>query len=340
MNTHKKIFLAFIILVVIAVGVSFILFFSKSIPGKESAPKVYRVGILNGFDYVKENADGFIAGMADLGYVEGKNIIYDVHNTGVDLEAYKKVVRKFADDKVDLMYAFPTEASLEAKKITLETGIPFVFAHANFEGMDLIDSIEKPGNNLTGVRYPGPAVALKRLEVLMEIFPDIKNIAVPYSKDYPNVPPQMAILKEHAPKLGANIIEVPVTTPDELESTLNFLRGKIDAILTLAEPVSGVSVFANIYSGFAEKNNIPAGGTMLLKDDGYEYETIFGADANCFTSGEKASKMADKIFRGIDPGTIPVESAEIYLQFNHRRAVELGVTIDEGLLSTADNIVR
>lgn len=343
MNTHKNILLAFIILVVIAISISFFSFFSKSISNELSAPKkVYRVGILNGFDYIKGNADGFIAGMADLGYIEGKNITYDVRSTGVDKEVYRKVLKEFADNKVDLIYTFPTQAAVEAKQISKESGIPLVFAHSNFEGMNLIDSIESPGNNLTGVRFPGPAVALKRLEVLLEIYPNVKNIAIPYLKGFPNVFPQMNMLNEHGPELGVNIIELPAATPDELQTGLDSLSqaGTLDAIMTIAEPVSGLPAFASVYAGFAYKNNIPVGGTLLLKENGYEYETIFGADANTFTSGEKASVMADKVFKGIDPGTIPVESAEIYLELNYRHAQDLGVELDEGLLSTADNIVR
>jgi putative tryptophan/tyrosine transport system substrate-binding protein len=344
MNTNKKvIFTIFIVLVLIAVGVSASLFLSKNIQSKNVASKVYKVGILNGFDFIGKNVDGFKAGMNELGYVEGKNIVYDVQKTDVDPVEYQKALQKFADEKVDLMFTFPTEASLEGKKVDQATGIPLVFAHANYEGMNLIDSVKEPGNNLTGVRYPGPDVALKRLEIFLKILPNAKTIVIPYLASYPNVPPQMNILKEWAPKLGVNIIEAPVASPQELQDKLNalFKEGKkIDAIMTLAEVVSATPAFVDVFGKFAEEHKIPTGGALLLKKDGFNYETLFGVDADAFSEGKQAAKLADKIFKGTPAGTIPVESAEMFFQINYKLATEMGISLSEGLLSTANNIVR
>jgi putative ABC transport system substrate-binding protein len=344
MNFNKRtIFVVFVILVLAVVGIFSAFIMNKKASNRQVAQKVYKIGILNGFDYVGKNVDGFKAGMAELGYIEGENVLYDVQKADPDVEKYQAILKGFANEKVDLLFAFPTEASLEAKKVTQETGIPLVFVHANYEGMNLINSIKEPGNNLTGVRYPGPDVALKRLEVLLEILPKAKNIVVPYFKGYPNVPPQTEILNKWAPTLGVNIIEMPVSSPEELEKSLNDLlkKGqKIDSIMTLAEPVSGTPSFTDVFGKFADDNNIPVCGTMLLKERGYKYETIFGVDTDTFASGKQAAPLADKVLRGIPAGTIPVESAEVYYEINYKKASEMGIPLSESILKTANKVIR
>jgi putative tryptophan/tyrosine transport system substrate-binding protein len=345
MNINKEnIFQVFIVLIVAIFGVSsFILLNSGNAPTKAQTPKVYKVGILNGFDYIGKCVDGFQAGMIALGYIEGKNIVYDIQKTNVDPAEYDVALQKFAEEKVDLMFTFPTEASLEGKKVDQATGIPLVFAHANYEGMNLIDTVKAPGNNLTGIRYPGPDVALKRLEILLKILPKTKTVVIPYLASYPNVPPQMAILREWAPKLGVDIIEAPVANPQELQDKLKALLEegkKIDAIMTLAEVVSATPVFVDVFGKFADDHKIPVGGALLLKKDGFSHETLFGVDADAFSEGKQAATLADKIFKGTPAGTIPVESAEMFFRINYKLATEMGITLSEGLLSTANEIVR
>ena len=80
----------------------------------QAKPKVYHVGILSGLGFIADATDGFKEGMTNLGYIEGENIVYDVQETDFDMEAYRNILQKFVEDKVDLIVAFPTEASIEA----------------------------------------------------------------------------------------------------------------------------------------------------------------------------------------------------------------------------------
>ena len=156
-------------------------------------PKVYRVGILCGLDYIANIPDGFKAGMTELGYVEGENIVYDLQSTDFDMAAYRSTLDGFVADEVDLIFVFPTEASLEAKAATAETDIPVVFCVANIEDTGLVDSLREPGGNVTGVRYPGPDIALKRLEIIRELAPEATRILIPYQRGYPIVEPVRGI---------------------------------------------------------------------------------------------------------------------------------------------------
>jgi putative tryptophan/tyrosine transport system substrate-binding protein len=339
----KGIYAIFVVFVLVVIGAASYMVLGKNNPKKSQAPKVYEVGILNGFNYVGKNADGFKAGMTELGYIEGKNINYYVQQTKPIQEEYVTAVKNFADKKVDLMFIFPTAAALEGKKVAMETGIPLVFANSNFEGVDLIKSIKEPGNNLTGVRYPGPDVALKRLEILMEILPNTKTILMPYDKTKPIVPSQLDILYEFAPKYKVELIEMPVATPKDLEDQLKAFAKtgkKIDAIMTLVEIVSANPDYAAIWGKFADDNKIPTGGALLLKKDGFKYETLFGVDIDGFASGKRAATLADKILKGTPAGTISVESAEMFISINYKLAKEMGISLDESFLNTANEIIR
>src|SRR5262249_19508203 len=88
-----------------------------------STTKVYHVGILSGLDFFANTADSFKTKMAELSYVEGKNIIYDLQKTNVDPTTEAKILDKFVADQVDLIFVFPTEVSLAAKQATQGTNI-------------------------------------------------------------------------------------------------------------------------------------------------------------------------------------------------------------------------
>ncbi len=129
--------------------------------GCSSQPRVYHIGILSGLDFFADSVTGFKARLAELGYVEGQNIVYDLHKTNEEPVAEQKILKQFVDDKVDLIFVFPTEPALEAKAAAQGTNIPVLFANANIEGVDLVDNVREPGGNITGVRYPGPDLTVR-----------------------------------------------------------------------------------------------------------------------------------------------------------------------------------
>jgi putative tryptophan/tyrosine transport system substrate-binding protein len=304
-------------------------------------PKVYRVGILSGLDFFADTADGFKAGMAELGYVEGKNIVYDIQSTNFDMAMYKSILQKFVADKVDLIFVFPTEAAQEAKAAVEGTDIPVVFANANVEDTGLVNSVREPGGNVTGVRYPGPDLALKRFELLLELVPQAKRIWVPYQKGYPIVASELEVLYPAASSQGITLIEAPAADAAELQAELQARAQSadigMDAILLIPEPLAVTPDAFKALAGFSTEHNIPVGGALMSEGD---YSTLFGLSTDNVAVGRQVASLADKILRGTPVGTIPVVSAESYLQINLKAAQQLGLTVPEGLLAQADEIIR
>jgi putative ABC transport system substrate-binding protein len=302
---------------------------------------VYKVGVLSGFNYIAGITDAFKAEMTELGYVEGENIIYDVQKTDFDMEAYKSIAKKFVEDDVDLIFVYPTEAAMEAKMATEGTDIPVLFDFAFTEGVDLVDDLLEPGGNITGARYPGPDVALRRYEILRELAPDATRIWVPFQAGYPPVPAQLEVLYPAAEAEGVELIEFPANNADEIEAELDKLAESedigIDAILTLAEPVSATPDLVYVMAKFAAEHKIPIGGALMEVDG---YGTIFGVNADIAAAGKQAAPLADKILKGTPAGSIPVLSLESFLQINYTTAQELGVEVPESLLEQANEVIR
>jgi putative ABC transport system substrate-binding protein len=304
-------------------------------------PKVYHVGVLSGLSYFAGAVDGFKAGMVDLGYVEGENIVYDVQSTEFDLAVYQRILQQFVADDVDLIFVFPTEASQEAKAATQGTDIPVVFCNANIEDTGLIDSVRAPGGNITGVRFPGPDLALRRFEVMRELAPQATRMLVVYQRGYPIVESQLEVLRPATAAEGVTLVEFPADNIAEVEAGLQARAESgdigIDAILLIPEPLSVTPDSFLVMARFAAEQNIPIGGAIVPVEG---YSSVFEVGINTFNTGEQAAPLADKILRGTPAGTIPVPSSESYLTLNYKLAQELGLTVPDSLLAQADEVIR
>ena len=309
----------------------------------QPAKKVYHVGIF-GFVAFGQIADGFKAGMAELGYIEGQNIIYDLqlHDVAVDTEASGNAkLQKFISDDVDLVFSFPTEQTVMANAATKKTDIPLIFCFAGLEGNDLVKSVREPGGNITGVRYPGPDTTGKRLEFLTQLVPTAKRIGVFYQVGYPTTVPSLEVLRPLATKLGVTLVEIPVNTLDEMKADLDA-RAKlddpgVDAFLQMADGLTHSPDGSALVMKFANEHHLPYGGGHYYQAD---QGALFAYSPYDFEMGELAAPIADKILKGTPAGTIPLSTPENHLILNYKVAQELGLIIPEGLLKMADKVTK
>lgn len=310
----------------------------------KETPKVYKVGIMDGLPFFSPAVEGFKAGMAELGYIEGENITYEVGSSGVDVDEYNRITQGFVADGVDMIFAFPNEATLAAKQATEGTDIPVVFTISFTEvaeGHELVESVSAPGGNITGCRFPSAEISSRRLQIMLEIVPDATRIFVPYFTDYPNLGEQLKSLRNMAEEEGLDLIEFPTTSPDELQAEFDRRLAAdeigIDAIVVVADPVSLVPPFSAVIGKFAYENDIPWGGAPVEVEG---YKSLYGLLPDPETAGRQAASLADKVFDGTAAGTIPVVTLEGFLTVNLIAAEEQGFEIPEGLLKQADEILR
>jgi putative ABC transport system substrate-binding protein len=194
---------------------------------------------------------------------------------------------------------------------------------------------------MTGVRFPGTDIAVKRLEFLHTLAPQAKRIWVPYQRDYPSVSPILEVLRPAAASLGITLVELPAAGPADVQADLQTRAQAadigIDAILFIPESLNvNPDAFAAI-SKFAVEHKVPIAGAFVSP----EGNTIVLANlSDNVEVGKLAAPLADKIFKGVPISTIPVVSPEAHLLVNYKVAKELGLTVPEGLLSQASEVIR
>jgi putative ABC transport system substrate-binding protein len=278
--------------------------------------------------------------MTELGYIEGTNIIYDVYRAPLPV-GNEQIVQKYVDEKVDLIFSFATEGSIEAKAVAEGSGIPVVFTCAFIEGTGLVESVSNPGGNITGVRYPTTESAAGRLEFLHEVAPKALRVWVPYLKGYPTTSPQIEAIRPIASELNLTLIEGPFATPQEVKDYLDERAASadigMDAILMMAEPFSVTpEVFTEVYE-FADEHGLPVSSFMVFNET---YGPIIGFHPTNAKMGSLAAIQADKVLRGTPAGTLPVFTSDNDLRINYKLARELGLTVPEGLLAKAVEIIH
>jgi putative ABC transport system substrate-binding protein len=305
-------------------------------------PRVYRVGVLVGADTMSDVVDVFKAGMTELGYVEGEDITYDVQSSNADLDEAERIADKFATDQVDLVFVFPGQSARTVKAALQGTNIPIVFANAIIEGTDLVDSVRSPGGNITGVRIPGPEIVLKNLESLLEFTPRFERIMIIYDPNYPTTPPALEALRSVALSSNVTLQEVHVIRLQDTQAVLQGLEesgdDNMDAIMLLQDSIPQSSEAFGLILEFADAHRVPiVGGPDNLVQDG---GVVLSATTDVVETGELAASLADRILKGTPAGTIPVVSPQPHLYINYTKAQELGLTVPQGLLKQAVEIIR
>ncbi|HOX23043.1 MAG TPA: ABC transporter substrate-binding protein [Elusimicrobiales bacterium] len=301
--------------------------------------RVWRVGILSGVDAFYPMADGFRTKMSEFGYVEGKNIIYDIRKTNADPHAEKQAVQSFLAKKVDLIYVFPTEPAVTAKEL-VDGKVPVVFSFAALEGVQLVQNLRSPGGNMSGVRYPAPELTAKRFELLMEFLPRLRRLCVFYDPTYPSSHISLDELRKAARAADVELSENKAVNMAELKRAIaqqekNLFRP--EAVLIMPEQLTQSPQGWAAISKFAERLRIPIAGSAAFEADS---GALFSFIPDNLETGRLAADIAAKILRGVPAGSIAVSTPDSKLRINYRRARKLGIAVPPGLLSRADEIIR
>jgi len=305
--------------------------------GKEQS-KIFRVGLLQMASTVNANIDGFKAGMKELGYEEGVNIVYDYKNADGNMDLLKNYAKELVAGKPDLIFTNTSPATQAMKDETANSAIPVVFSMvADPVGAGFVASIQSSGNNLSGTGCAYIDIAPKRLEFLKEAFPGVKKVLVFYRPADKSGGPATEAIKKAGQKLGIQIIARPISSSDEIKAALKRLApGEVDAMMDPADSMVTANVDSLVEASLRLK--IPL---MMMSDLEAEKGATITYGVDYFDLGEQSSALADKILRGTKPAEIPIEMPRIFrIVLNLKIANQIGLNIPEDLIARASRVIR
>jgi putative tryptophan/tyrosine transport system substrate-binding protein len=302
--------------------------------GSCQAPyKTFMVGIAGSVQVDPRTLKGFKEGLAELGYIEGKNIKYIYREINENNERdIDDGIKAIMAQKVDIILTFGGITSLHCKELVKRTNIPLLFIGEPWPvERGLVERLSHPGGNITGVRSPD--VVLKALEWLKMSIPEAKKFYVPYNPDDDISVVELAGLKQTADQLGIKLVFHEVHSIQEVLKRIEGLTEDIDAIFMMPSPT--LNRAGSEISCAAIKRGMPTGSS--LKFDG-SILILFSND--CFQTGKMTARMAHQINMGLKPSDLPVETSEVQLTINLRTAEKIGLKISDEILSQATTIIR
>jgi putative ABC transport system substrate-binding protein len=297
--------------------------------------KTYTIGVVSPAASMEPVLQGFKEGMAEKGFVEGENVTY-IYNgpLGADAAKLEAEVQSFVDSKVDLVLALATPGTVAAQKVTAGTGVPVVFTPISDPlGAGFVESINRPGGNMTGVRNGG--FTPKNLEWLVTIVPDIKKIYAPYNPNDKSAIFARGLLLETAAKLNVEVVTPEVLNADEIPAVIANMPDDIDAIFCMSDSMILSKVADFVAAGNERKIPVTA-----VSRPHVEAGTLMGFGSEFITVGRQTANVAAQILNGADPATLPVEESEYFLFLNQKTADLLGITIPDEALKAAAGIIR
>ena len=336
MNRRWLLWIAVICVVAIA-GIIYLSLNKGADPGK-----TYRIGILvrgSGYDSAVE---GFRKRMDELGYREGENITYDVQLIS-DKNQLVSVAAKFIKDGVDLIHTYSTPATEAATNAVKNSPrpIPIVFGSV---GDPLlipgVQSISRPGGNVTGVASLSTDLTAQRLQLLKEFDPNIKRVAMPHTAlDAGDLAANKSveIARATAKELGIELTLFPVKTKDDNTiMAAQILGEKFDGMIVGGDSLVWGSIDTYIQRAIREK--IPF---SVFSRSQVESGALFGLGPDYAVSGRQSADIANKILRGGNAGDIAVQIPEkLILVINKDTAKAMGIVISETFLKKADIVIE
>lgn len=296
--------------------------------------KKYVVGIINPSAGLAEVVNGFKKGMEDLGYKENVNITYIYEGPLGGIDPVDAKIKEMLYSEVDLIYSLTTPASKKLKKALTGKYTPGVFAPV-FDPVSsgIVDSLAKPGGQVTGVKVRGSTA--KALEWLIAIIPDVKRIFLPFHITDKAACQTVEDLQATADKFNIELITEEVTSSEEIEIAMTKIPADADAVWLTCSHL----LFSNVDKivTAAKERNIPVASSTHSR---HRSGILVAYGEDDIQLGRQAARLVNKILKGAQPGTIPVETAEYSLVVNLQTADNLGINVPDVVLKQADVIVR
>lgn len=280
-------------------------------------------------------AGAFAQRLRELGWFEGRTIQIETRWAEGRRERATDIAAEFARLKVDVIVASGTEFIIAAKQAT--SVIPLVFAAAGDPvGTGIVASLARPGGNATGLSIQATDVAGKRLELLREVIPSLRRLAITGNVGSPIAVLEMREVEAMARTLGLEVVVTDIRRAEDFAPAFEALKGRAEALYVANDPlvdanrtrIITLALGARLPTMYGNREHVIAGGLMSY---GPNFPDLF----------RRAGDFVDKILRGAKPADLPVEQPTKFdLVINLTTAKALGVTVPRMLLGRADEVIE
>jgi putative ABC transport system substrate-binding protein len=300
--------------------------------------RILRIGYLttNSSTVELPRVEAFRHGLRALGRVEGQNLAIEYRYTDGKFERLSDIAAELVRLNVDVLVAATTNAALAAKNATRTIPIFFIGVSDPIEA-GLVDSLARPGGNITGLTNIAPVLSGKRLELLKETVPKLSRVAVLWDPQNPGSTPQWRESERAAKELGLQLHSMQVSHAENYENAFKqATRARSTALAVTLNPLANsnqkrvvdLAAKNRLPAIYARKEFVEAGGLM-------SYGPTFAAD------GPDAARLVDKILKGAKPADLPVEQpTKFELMINLKTAKTLGLTIPPVVLIRAERVIK
>jgi putative ABC transport system substrate-binding protein len=276
----------------------------------------------------------FVQRLRELGWVEGRNVAIEIRWGEGRSERFAEIAAEFVRLKVDVILTHNTPPVLAAKQAT--SSIPIVFATAGDPvGTGVVASLARPGGNVTGLSSGATDVVGKRLELLREIVPGLRRLAI-LASDSPYSVLDIGEVQRAARTVALEVATFEIRRTEDIAPAFETLKGGADALYVISDPVT--------VSNRVRINTLALGArlpTMHSVREPVEAGGLMSYGANWSDMFRRAADYVDKILRGAKPSDLPVEQPTKFdFIINLTTAKVLGLTVPDKLLVAADEVIE
>jgi len=318
------------------------MFFALCFSAEAQQPKkVSRIGYLTGADAATESArsEGIRLALRERGYTEGQNIAIEYRYAEGKRDQLPSLATELVRLNVNLIVAAGGESVIEAAKNATKT-IPIVMVGGGGDPVEggFVESLARPGGNITGITNLGRDLGGKRLELLKEAVPKLARVAVLYDPATPaSIRDVKQVLPVAARALGLTIQPWEVRAADDFEKVFPALnKERPDGLYLFNSPL--LRTYRKRIADFALKSQLPS---VHESKEAVEAGGLMYYGADLADSYRRVATYVDRILKGAKPGDLPVEQpTKFELVINFKTAKQIGLTIPPNVLARADKVIR
>jgi putative ABC transport system substrate-binding protein len=311
-----------------------------SFASAQQPKKVHRVGYLSSFDPASESArsEGIWLALRELGYIEGQNIAIEYRYAEGKRDRFPELAAELVRLKVDVILV-AVGATIRAAKNATKT-IPIVMAGPPADPVEqgLVESLARPGGNVTGFTSLSRDLAGKRLELFKEAVPKVARVAVLHEADnQPSLIEVKEVLPVAARALGLTIQPWEVRAADDFEKVFAALnKQRPDGLYVSGGALMIINQERTV--GFALKSRLPS---IYSNREAVNEGALMYYGADLADGHRRVAIYVDKILKGAKPADLPVEQpAKFELVINQKTAKQIGLVIPARVLARADRVIR